>query len=201
MSDRKLTTLRTIDLGRHEQVPSATELSADGVARWDASSTVCSYLESLSRCRLERTSYGEIDLPTDAIEGRIFDENRELRWFRDSESGFRWHLVEEDDGKQSRAPESWTVKPMQVLRQEMRYYLIGTCQNHDGKLTIRESRYGARPFDYPIERAKDGDRPLVVVYEYQPLKPGAWPTDSAEVTRRLNMPRTLAHRFVRVDVQ
>lgn len=219
MRERKPTTVYEIDLGTLRTLPAASDLSTAQVTRWQDDSPVFVYQESLSRCDLQKATYADARVTReDALEGRIFDPSRELRWFRDTNAQFRCTLIEESPDPKHEItrgplaqtePEQWKVRTTPALRLEVPYYLIGTCKNENGRLTIREARYRAQPFHYGIDEAGDGERPYIVVHEYHPTKPSSggtidaartpWPDEPDGVNRLLNQPRVLAHRFARVD--
>lgn len=190
-----------IGFGERAGLPGLEELKTLG---WSGDTPVWSYTESLSRCRIVRTTYGEIKLPEDAIEGRVFDKRGELRWVcgLDTNGNRRvasWITVERPAGSAALPGEtrSWKAVP-----QETKYYLIGTWGvGFDGRQAAwREARYGNREMEYPLTGVKENDRPWIGIHEYRPVKPETWPRSDGEVTKALNQPRVLAHRFAEVGV-
>lgn len=153
------------------------------------------YEESVSSCGFERRVLGDFRPRSDTWEGRIFDDELELRWRRTGDELIDLHLVREMDSGGGR-PDTLEVKVT-----ARRTYLIGTLDPESG--VYREGRYPRWSSDHAgVGRAggEVGDRAFVVVHEYRHEMP-VWSgiEEPARVAALLAEPLLVEHRFVRLE--
>ncbi len=163
------------------------------LTKWSADEQVYAYEESVSDCTLRRMGLGSVTPRVDALEGRIFTQDAELKWMVEDD-GYRGWIVREvavgTEGTET------------VLRPAAgrTYFLLGIAMNQGGP--FEEGRYPNKIFEYPINVVpNEDDRAFIEVIEYERPSPH-WPVDASidTIETLLTEPMLVAHRFMRVGV-
>lgn len=118
-----------------------------------------------------------------SFSGRIFNEEKEIRWILD-DNVFRIYELTED-----------VKSEKNFIKQEFCYYLYGIGK--DG--IFQESIVRSAKLDYPVipsQPVQNDDRPYITVALYLPCKPVKWSDDIEDIVRKLNSPTVSQHRFV-----
>jgi hypothetical protein len=165
-------------------------LNVQSKAGWTKNENIYAYLESVPECILLHRPIGEVCAriageAAGMLEGRIFDENREVRWIRRQDGQFEAWLTREDPNG------SIDAEPAR-----RRYYLIGTYRS--GESAFREARYPGRSFPYPKPpegAPQDEDRAWIEVVEYAPAQPDWTNMTERQIAAAFDQPLVVAHRF------
>ncbi len=171
--------------------------NVDGAAleQWinESGSFSYQYHEALNACALATFNPGW-KLPEAPMSGRVFGEKAEIRWRSTSAGRFDAWRVEECTEQ--------TPNAVSVNVEDRSYFLIGRGTVAAG--VFKEARYH-RDFSYPVfeqlsEGAAANARAFVWVRHYRAPLPKAWGATAREIAAKLNQPRLVGHRFIKVDV-
>lgn len=184
--------VQTVALGARDPLTWSELLTAlrakDGWSTWNEAFSVMTYVESVSQCKFKALSLGQATPPDDALEGRIFTPDAELRWVRD----------QVDPTFTAWATREWPLDSPHgepVWRLDRPYLLLGERdEKKHGDTDFHDRRHPSRPFKYPVSGA--GSRAFVCVAEYHRTQP-EWSGLSAEaIEAALNTPLLVTHRFI-----
>lgn len=190
---------------RHPLCPAvnAAGLNLAVATSWSDATELTAYLESPLQCDLWKSSLKDFVSRFDsgqAWEGRLFDDNCEVRLWRQQNGQVCGCVVKQvSDGLSPQAERVNIVKRY--------YYLIGRYDEGSSPPTFSEDRYPGEHFKHPVNRApQKNDRARILVHEYEPAEPDWSEADGMSederikwIEQRLNQPRVIAHRFVKVD--
>lgn len=177
-------------------------------AGWNGPHRVYAYTESVSKCSL----VGDVLVdawraPDDAMEGRLFDANAEVRWLRKdalqadgSRSPEYSYWVVRELGSGEKEPTGTDVECASLTRLDRPYVLLGRGTPNAGE--FREARYPGVVFRYPVDAVAvppESGRAVITVAEYRRSRPTTW-GDERAVRAVLASPLLTSHRFVSVSL-